>query len=53
MNVIIEANNCCFRENIGITYKVRFNFTLTTMPDSLQFLKGGSTLFNMLYLQQF
>jgi hypothetical protein len=44
-----RRNNCCFRENIGITYKVRFSFILTTMPDSwfqrkknfiyLQFLK--------------
>jgi hypothetical protein len=37
LNTTIEANNCCYRETIGI----------------IKFLKGGSTLFNMLYLQQF
>jgi hypothetical protein len=62
MNVKIEANNCCYRENIGTYYKVRFSCILTKMPDSLfqrkifsfklNFLKGGSTLFNMRYLQQ-
>jgi hypothetical protein len=30
-----QCCQCCHREMIGITYKVRFSFILTTMPDTL------------------